>query len=77
MEFVNDNPSCRFTVKDAPTVRDQLTFWDTASNQEGYIKPERWWNATKLLIQEWECELFPDPHTDLDEVTDPLIVNLV
>ena len=78
MEFVNESPpECRFTIPDRPTVRQQMTWQDTISARDGKIRTEFWWAGTLGLIQDWECESFPDPHVSLDEVDNPSIRRVI
>jgi len=77
MEFRREDPDCRFTVPDRPTVRQQMTFQDAISRKDGYLRSEFYWRGAISLIDEWECESFPDPRVSLDEVDNRSILSII
>ena len=77
-EFVNEHPRCRFTIPDRPTVRQQLAYNAIVfSGNEELPSIELQWQGALSMIDEWECELLPDPHVDLDTVDNPGIVKVI
>lgn len=79
MEFVSEppTPECRFTVPDRPTVRQQMTWADAISTRDGVIRTEYYWSGVLTLIEDWECEIFPDPRVSLDDVDNPSILTVI
>ena len=65
MEFTRQNPSARFVVPDKITVRQQMAYFSAGASAPAL---ERLWVAAVPLITEWECELFPNHETSLDDV---------
>ena len=69
MEYKNEKLGCSFSLPDALTVRQQLSFWDRFFNGEGECNAVRNWEAGKSLITNWQCEDMPDANASLDEMT--------
>ena len=76
-EFANKKSGVRFTLPDSITVRDQLHFYGVLNKFQELDTYERYWEAAKLLIKDWECKKLPDIHTNLDETSDPKITMIV
>ena len=77
MEYRNDDTGIRLTVIDRPTVRQQLAYFSEVANAQGQKMFLRYWAGAVELIEEWECEEFPDHKVSLDEVHNPAIVRIV
>ena len=76
-EFTNADFGAKFRVPDRPTVRQQLAYFSEAGMARGKEMFERLWLGALALAEGWECELLPDPKANLDELTDPKIVQLL
>lgn len=76
MEFSRQNPSARFSVPDRITVRQQLTYYSEARVA---LRPlfERLWAGALPLITNWECEVMPDPQTDLDSISATTVTQVI
>ena len=77
MDFKRENPACSFTVPDKVTVRMQLNYFSMASLKPSPDLWEKLWEAAKTIITDWQCELFPDFKTSLDDMTDPQITSTI
>ena len=67
----------KFTVKDRPTVREQLAYWSIVGEMRGLgTTYERYWEAAKALVADWECALLP-LDLDLDAADDPELVRVI
>jgi hypothetical protein len=76
--FEFDDPKVKVTVVDEPTVGQQLSF--TGSMMSARLSDDFFtiqWAAIQPLIEDWECDVFPDRSVPLSEVTDPLITNVI
>ena len=76
MEFTRTNPSARFTVPDKVSVRQQLEYFSEARVPNRPVF-ERLWLGAVPLIAEWQCDIFPDHQTNLDDVSNPDVTNLL
>ena len=76
-EFSNKERGVRFTLPDKITVRDQLHYYGVMAESLTLDTYERYWEAAKLLIENWECKRLPDLQTDLGETDDPKITTIV
>ena len=76
-EFANKKSGVRFTLSDKITVRDQLHYYGVMAESLTLDTYERYWEAAKLLIENWECKRFPDMHADLGEINDPKITTII
>jgi hypothetical protein len=76
MEFTRQNPSARFVVPDKITVRQQLQYFSEARVPSRPVF-ERLWLGAVPLITEWHCDIMPDHETNLDELTNPDITNVL
>jgi len=77
MEYKNDELSARFTVPDKLTVRQQLQYYSTVAFSDKKDMVERSFEGAKLLIDEWHCDLLPSLDDSLDEVTNPLVADVI
>lgn len=71
MEFIHEDTGTRFTVI-KPTVLQQLGYYDKIGQTF-----EQRWAATRLLIDEWECEFMPDKNADLGKLDDGRITRVI
>jgi hypothetical protein len=69
MEFKHTGLELRFVVPDTITVRKQLAFTSEAASQRSKDLLENLWQASRLIIEEWECPHLPDMGVDLDDIT--------
>ena len=76
-EFANKKSGVRFTLSDNLTVRDQLRYYGVIAEALTLDTYERYWEAAKLLIKDWECKKLPDINTNLGETCDPKITTIV
>ena len=76
-EFSNKKSGVRFTLPDSITVRDQLHYFGVIAESLTLDTYERYWEAAKLLIENWECKKLPNIHTNLGETNDPKITTIV
>ena len=72
MEF--NRPDCTFTIPDRPNVEQQLMYYSAAGGQNNLL---RYWNGAQTLIVSWKSDLLPDYKSDLKNLTDPNITNLI
>ena len=67
-----------FDVGDRFTVREQLAFRSRIFETAGESAFIRYWHAAQAVIQEWTCELVPEPAAlDLDAADDSRIADIV
>lgn len=76
-EFSNKERGVRFTLPDRITVRDQLHYFSVMSDGVTLETMERYWEAAKVLIENWECKKLPNIETDLGSVFDDKITAVV
>lgn len=78
MEFINTDFGVSFSLPERVTVRQQLGYISEAGLARGRDLFERYWYGARNLVQNWQCELIPDPMIlDLDKATDPKIAMIV
>ena len=77
MEFERENPPCKFSIPDRPTVRQQLEFFSLIAGTQDKDRLFRYWTGAQALITEWECELLPDRKKVLDDVDDSNITDVI
>ena len=77
MNFKNEKFELEFSIKDKPTVRDQLAYYSEAGLARGGQLFERYWLGARQLIVEWACPKMPDYMLDLDTISDPSITELI
>lgn len=79
MEFVRENPECKFAVPDKVTVRQQLAYYSAASSVDQSMFLERSWEGAKTIIipQSWKCDVMPDLNASLDDMTDPQATEII
>lgn len=72
-EFENERLGVKMVLPDKLTIRQNLAFRSAAAISFGTPKLfEAYWEATVPIIEEWECELIPDPAmVNLDDADDP------
>ena len=67
-EFTNERLGARFSLPDAPTVI-QIVTYDSRRiellNQPAFLVL---WDCARTVIEKWECEAFPDFNADLSDV---------
>lgn len=68
--FDRVEPDCHFSVPAHPTVKQQLEYYSRLSETLGDPIHLRMWTCAQALIQDWECEVFPDRFANLDSLTD-------
>jgi hypothetical protein len=68
MEFKDDTLGYRCTVKDSLTALDLLTYDSVRMEKLGNPSLIVLWEMAKVLIDEWECEIFPNYRVDLATV---------
>ena len=73
MEYKNEEYKTSFTVPDRVTVRAQMAYYSESARAGGDELFMRLWFGARTLIQNWQSELLPDLHTDLETVTDPTV----
>jgi hypothetical protein len=71
MQKNNENLGYSYTVPDRPTNRQQLAYFSNSLLARGADTLERYWLAAAALIQDWQCEVLPDIHTDLNSISSP------
>ena len=76
MEFTKEKPKVRFTIPDRPTARQQLAYYSATAGTHSEDYLFRLWSGARALMIEWECGDF-EKDVNLDEVTDPSIVDVV
>ena len=67
MEFEREDPKCKFTIPDRPTVRQQLEYFSMSGGIRDKEMLTRYWLGTKALIQSWDCKVMPDYEVDIDK----------
>ena len=78
MEFKRENPDCKFTIPDRPTVRQQFEYISLVADAVGRSMVLKYWEGAKSIIQSWECETVPDYKTfNIDESDSPTATNLL
>lgn len=78
MQYKNDVLSAQFTVPDQITVRQQLRYASTLVGNEKEALAEKYFDAAKILVQDWQCERWPDIHKiNIDIDTDPALADLI
>lgn len=77
MEYKNEKIGVRFVVPDKLTVREQMQYYSALTIPYGKELFIRYWEGAKVIITEWECEVFPNKETSLDDVTDGSIPNIL
>lgn len=77
MKFENEKLGCSFEVPDRPNVRQQLGWFSEMSETVNQTQFERYWEAGKTLIENWQCDVLPDPSVSLDEMTNPIQTQVV
>jgi hypothetical protein len=78
-EYANEMLGLTFTLPEQLTVREQLTFRErlflSADDTDMY---SRYWDAALPLVEDWQCEIVPDPQAvDLDAETDRRVADIV
>jgi len=80
MDFQRENPDCKFSIVDRPTVRQQMEYLSLAGGAMGRNMLVRYWEGAKALIipASWECKLIPKlDELDIDKENSPDIVTLL
>lgn len=73
-EYDDEALGVRMTVVTQPSVREQLryralmAFGDNGNLSDRAGTYERFWQAARMLIVEWECDALPDKDADLGDV---------
>lgn len=78
--YENEALGISFEVPDRFTVREQLAFRAAVAEARGESSYVRYWTAAQAVavIQEWVCELVPDPAAlDLDAAEDSRVADVV
>lgn len=70
MLYTNEELGCSFELPERVTVRQQLTYITDLNAHEGEPGVIQMWEAGRKLIQDWRCEVMPDPAASLDELFD-------
>lgn len=77
-DFESEALGVKFSIPDAIPVRHQLLFRGGVWGRKGSDNFIRFWEGAKELVQNWECELIPDPQAlDMDQETNPRIADIV
>ena len=78
-KYENEVLGLSFTLPESLTVRQQLAFRERLFTSIGELDMySRYWEAARPLIEDWDCELVPDPTAvDLDTETDGRIADIV
>jgi len=66
IEFNHPEHEATFFLPEKPTIR-QLMAYDGFEFLRGRQMYERFWDAARTVMQDWECELLPDIEISLDE----------
>lgn len=67
-----------FDVADRFTVRQQLAFRGAIAEARGESAYVRYWQAAQTVMENWQCDLVPDPAAlDLDAADDVRLANIV
>lgn len=77
MRFDRVEPECHFAVPAHPTVKQQLEYYSRLSETLGDPIHLRMWSCAQALIQDWECEVLPDPRVNLDNITAPQAASVI
>lgn len=79
MKYEDSELGVSFTLPDVVPVRQQLLFRGEISGaRTGPDMFIRYWNAAAGLVQDWQCELIPDPKEfDMDAESSFQIANIV
>ena len=73
-----DEPKVRFTVPDRPSVRQQLQYLGAGVSAGGSDFFLSLWRGALVLVDEWECEIIPNPRKlDLNKADDLKITEVV
>lgn len=75
--FKNDKFDLEFSIKDKPTVRDQLAYFSEVGLARGSELFERLWLGARALILDWKCKVFPDFMLDLDKISDSNVTEIL
>ncbi len=76
--YEDEESGASFDIADKFTVREQLAFRSRLNEQVGESAYVRYWLAGQTVMQNWLCELVPDPATlDLDASDDIRVANIV
>ena len=76
-EYENEGLGVKFALPDTLTVRQQL-LWRGGIALSGGSVFIRGWEGAKHLVEDWECEMIPDPLAfNLDDETDPAYADIV
>ena len=76
-EYESEALGVKFTLPDKLTVFQQLAWRGRTAVGEGGVFI-RMWNGAVELIQDWECELIPDPKKlDMNAEEDGAITDIV
>lgn len=70
MEFERENPKCKFTIPDRPTVRQQMEYFSATVGASGSQLLTKYWFGAKALINDWQCESLSND-ANIDEITNP------
>ncbi len=77
MEFKRKDPTCKFSVPDRPTVKQQLEYFSLAVGTPDKDLMFRHWEGAQALIQSWNCKSLPDQSSDIDQLDDPDITQVI
>ena len=77
MDFEREEPKCKFSIVDRPTVRQQLEYYSLIGGGIGKDMLVRYWMGAQALIVHWECETLPEKEFDIEEETNPDITDLI
>lgn len=71
--FENTELGVSFDLPDKITVGDQLRYKGRiyiygASTEDIYV---RYWAGARGIVQNWQCEVFPDQMADIEKVENP------
>jgi hypothetical protein len=75
--FERADPSVRLGLPARPNVEQQLIYYSRFTETRGEDLFLRLWHSAQSLIEGWECELLPDPTTDLKSITNPDVVTII
>lgn len=68
--FDRVEPVAHFTLPARLTVKRQLEYFSRYSDTRFEPMYLRLWHSAIVLIQDWQCDVLPDPKVDLDKITD-------
>ncbi len=77
MKYDNPELGVSFTIPDKITVGEQLEYFSAREFTEPEERLIRLWDASKVLIADWQCKLIPDMDELKLESTDPQITKIV